>query len=204
MRSRRRSCYAPSARPCPRFGSSEPLDTGAMHVRRRISATYKDMPGGQVLGATTDYTHRLFDWTLLGEGGPPNARPAAEPLADRMPRVPDILDREGLLEPERAPAGDPRPADVTRDAIEFPAERDVRLQTLARGDEGVPARPRLLGPTRVRRQSPLRWRDPHRRGDGGVHAGGAGFHRRCRRPHRDRVPDGEPVQRLERISCPEK
>ncbi|MBP0650130.1 carbon-phosphorus lyase complex subunit PhnI, partial [Mycobacterium tuberculosis] len=53
-----------------------------------------------------------------------------------MARVPDILGAEGLMEVEAAPAGDPTPADITRDAIEFPADRDVRLQTLARGDEG--------------------------------------------------------------------
>ena len=48
----------------PRFGSSLPLDTAAMAIRRRISATYKDLPGGQVLGPTYDYTHRLFDFAL--------------------------------------------------------------------------------------------------------------------------------------------
>lgn len=45
-----------------------------MAVRRRISATFKDLPGGQVLGPTFDYTHRLLDFSLLedearGEGG---------------------------------------------------------------------------------------------------------------------------------------
>src|SRR5687767_11419391 len=45
----------------PRFGYSRPIDTGAMLIERRISATYKDLPGGQVLGPTFDYTHRLLD-----------------------------------------------------------------------------------------------------------------------------------------------
>src|ERR1700739_2084094 len=45
----------------PRFGASEPVDTAAMEVRRRISATFKDLPGGQILGPTFDYTHRLLD-----------------------------------------------------------------------------------------------------------------------------------------------
>ncbi len=54
----------------PRFGYSEPLDTDAMHIRRRISATYKDLPGGQVLGPTFDYTHRLIDFGLAGESAP--------------------------------------------------------------------------------------------------------------------------------------
>ncbi|MBP0573655.1 carbon-phosphorus lyase complex subunit PhnI, partial [Mycobacterium tuberculosis] len=116
--------------------SSEPLDTAAMAIRRRISATYKDLPGGQVLGPTYDYTHRLFDFALDGDDNRPAAPAAAAPLAANMARVPDILGAEGLMEVEAAPAGDPTPADITRDAIEFPADRDVRLQTLARGDEG--------------------------------------------------------------------
>ncbi|MBA4334289.1 MAG: carbon-phosphorus lyase complex subunit PhnI, partial [Methylobacterium sp.] len=49
----------------PRFGSSEPVDTAKMAIRRRVSATYKDLPGGQVLGPTYDYTHRLFDFALM-------------------------------------------------------------------------------------------------------------------------------------------
>lgn len=119
----------------PRFGSSVPLDTAAMALRRRISATYKDLPGGQVLGPTYDYTHRLFDFALManGETGP-EARLAPEALDATMQRVPDILGEEGLMEAELPPEGDPRPFDLTRDPVEFPADRDVRLQTLARGD----------------------------------------------------------------------
>src|SRR6201995_613538 len=43
------------------FGASEPIDTGRMLAVRRVSATFKDLPGGQVLGPTFDYTHRLLD-----------------------------------------------------------------------------------------------------------------------------------------------
>ena len=32
----------------PRFGYSLPVDTGAMAIQRRISSTYKDLPGGQL------------------------------------------------------------------------------------------------------------------------------------------------------------
>jgi hypothetical protein len=42
----------------PRFGATEPVNTGEMPVRRRISSTFKDVPGGQILGPTFDYTHR--------------------------------------------------------------------------------------------------------------------------------------------------
>ncbi len=52
----------------PRLGKTEPIDTGAMAVHRRISATFKDLPGGQVLGPTFDYTHRLLDTEAGGSG----------------------------------------------------------------------------------------------------------------------------------------
>lgn len=121
----------------PRFASSEPIDTARMEITRRISATYKDLPGGQVLGPTYDYTHRLFDEDLKGCGAKSaSVQPATRRLDRVMPRVPDILDREGLLEPEIPKRGDPIPADITRDTVTFPAERDVRAQTLCRGDEG--------------------------------------------------------------------
>ncbi|ETR76679.1 carbon-phosphorus lyase complex subunit PhnI [Afipia sp. P52-10] len=119
----------------PRFGATEPVETGAMRVARRISSTFKDVPGGQVLGPTFDYTHRLLDPALTGETAR-QAPAVAEADIGAMPRVTDILGRDGLIEP--SPAGDPeRPVgDLTREPLDFPAERDLRLQNLARGDEG--------------------------------------------------------------------
>ena len=128
----------------PRFGPTRPLDTAAMTVRRRISATFKDLPGGQILGPTFDYTHRLLDFSLAaaGEGteranadGPAPAGSGA-PRGEPLPRVVDLLDREGLIEGEAPDAESRRVGDVTREPLTFPAERDVRLQCLARGDEG--------------------------------------------------------------------
>jgi len=125
----------------PRFGFGEPIDTARMRVRRRISATFKDLPGGQVLGPTFDYTHRLLDFGLLDEAAPVPAAPeAARPVAEGMPRVLGLLDREGLVEPAvEAPVADGAEravTDVTRDPVTYPMARDGRLQVLARGDEG--------------------------------------------------------------------
>ena len=120
----------------PRLAVTLPLETDRMAVRRRISAVYKDLPGGQVLGPTFDYTHRLLDLALAEAGeGPDPVAPAPEPL-DACPRVTGILDTEGLIEPADAPAGDPEPGDITRAAPAYPADRAVRLQSLARADEG--------------------------------------------------------------------
>ena len=121
----------------PRFGASRPIDTGRMVVRRRISATFKDVPGGQVLGPTFDYTHRLLDFSLTtAQDAPPAAAGPAPADVEAMPRVIELLDREGLIESEEPDAEDRVVADITREPLDFPAERDARLQGLARGDEG--------------------------------------------------------------------
>lgn len=119
----------------PRFGYAVPVATGDMAIKRRVSATYKDLPGGQVLGPTFDYTHRLIDFSLEA------AREAAQPPAaaaglEPTPHVTGLLDQEGLIQPN--PSGEPGvpPGDLTREPLAFPAERDLRLQNLARGDEG--------------------------------------------------------------------
>ena len=117
----------------PRFAHSLPVDTSAMRAERRISAIFKDLPGGQILGPTYDYTHRLLDFALAA-GGPVPPVPTAEPDGALLPRVPDILGQEGLLEPDAE--SDATPGDLTREPLMFPAGRDVRLQALARGDEG--------------------------------------------------------------------
>lgn len=118
----------------PRFGYSEPVDTGAMQVERRISATYKDLPGGQMLGPTFDYTHRLLDPSLARDEAvdEPEQRDGDETPAMR---VSDILAEEGLIEAD-GEVDNEEIGDLTRTPMEFPMTRDTRLQALARGDEG--------------------------------------------------------------------
>jgi alpha-D-ribose 1-methylphosphonate 5-triphosphate synthase subunit PhnI len=122
----------------PRFCASAPLETASMRIERRISATYKDIPGGQQLGATFDYSHRLLDFALLAEGDRPAPEEAA-PGGDACPHVMSLLAREDLLGREDADehaARTPPPPDITRQPPAFPASRAERLQILARGDEG--------------------------------------------------------------------
>ncbi|MDX8522934.1 carbon-phosphorus lyase complex subunit PhnI [Mesorhizobium sp. MSK_1335] len=119
----------------PRFGYTNPVDTGAMQVERRVSATYKDLPGGQVLGPTFDYTHRLLDPDLAaGAEVETPARRSVE--AEAMPRVSAILAHEGLIEADGDMPLDHVPGDITREPLQFPMARDIRLQALSRGDEG--------------------------------------------------------------------
>ncbi|MGX1499522.1 alpha-D-ribose 1-methylphosphonate 5-triphosphate synthase subunit PhnI [Labrenzia sp. MBR-25] len=121
----------------PRFGYSQPVDTAKMLVERRVSATYKDLPGGQVLGPTFDYSHRLLDFALAAEeDGLEKPVETASPEDAGMPRVTDLLGDEGLMEPDPITDEDAPVGDLTREPLSFPADRDLRLQNLARGDEG--------------------------------------------------------------------
>jgi len=117
----------------PRLGASKPVDTAAMACIRRVSATFKDAPGGQVLGPTFDYTHRLLDFKLMAEGEDPVAA-TAPALDPGVPHITTFLNRDGMIEVD-AP-GDAVPADLTREPMELPASRALRLQAITRGDEG--------------------------------------------------------------------
>ncbi|MCC5661706.1 carbon-phosphorus lyase complex subunit PhnI [Nostoc sp. XA010] len=134
----------------PRFYYSQPLDTSKMQIQRRISAIFKDVPGGQSLGTTFDYIHRLLDFKLIAERQIPTA-PEAEAITEPVPRVIDTLDREGLMQAEEGQGSRgvgeqgeqvnndsplSQPFDLTRQPLTFPAGRDARLQNLARADEG--------------------------------------------------------------------
>jgi alpha-D-ribose 1-methylphosphonate 5-triphosphate synthase subunit PhnI len=116
-----------------RFHPTLPIDTGRMVPRRRISAIFKDLPGGQLLGPTFDYTHRLIDFT--DEDPPLPANEASADAAGPAPRIMDMLVAEGLLEPVPPDTG-AEPGDITREPPVFPLDRATRLQMLARGDEG--------------------------------------------------------------------
>ena len=142
----------------PRFGSTEPLDITGMRVRRRVSAIFKDLPGGQILGPTFDYTQRLLDFSLLdenpasasaetaGRGGraapapsdtaPGDRRGAREDGPAGCPDALANLEAQGLIEAVAPDEGDPEPPDITRDPPRFPLCRAGRLQMMARADEG--------------------------------------------------------------------
>ncbi len=131
----------------PRVGYSIPQSTAEIKVIRRISAAFKDVPGGQILGPTTDYTLRLLDFELLDERE--DTRQAysknlfkgvmdAASLPESFPKVIDLMRKEGLLT-ERPGNSDPGSAgiyDVTRQSLTFPASRSATLQSMARGETG--------------------------------------------------------------------
>ena len=120
---------------------TKPADLSHARLIRRISAAFKDIEGGQMLGATYDYTHRLLNFDLEEETAGDLTKRVRELLknAGREPvehpnRVSDTLKAEGLI--EAFPEDDTEPFDVTSHMLEFPAPRSARLQTLTRADTG--------------------------------------------------------------------
>jgi alpha-D-ribose 1-methylphosphonate 5-triphosphate synthase subunit PhnI len=120
---------------------SDVVNTAQMRVIRRISSAFKDIMGGQILGATYDYTHRLLDFSLEHEDAAALKAEVLSELEAQMPeeiafcpRVSDELRKEGLI--DTFSAEDTEPYDITENLLEFPAPRSARLQTLARADTG--------------------------------------------------------------------
>ena len=133
----------------PRLGSTKPLDTARMQLDRRVSATFKDLPGGQILGPTYDYTQRLLNFSLLASQDPAQTESKDQQVPESAvhtafdpgeqstaTKVIELLNQENLIETHLMPSGDPAPNDLTRKPVKFPADRPTRLQNLARGDEG--------------------------------------------------------------------
>ncbi|WP_121604093.1 carbon-phosphorus lyase complex subunit PhnI [Virgibacillus sp. Bac332] len=130
----------------PRLYYSQTVESESMFVERRISASFKDIPGGQLLGATTDYTHRLLDFSLLDERVKQNkewvkayelelTNIKATDKVSYFPKVVEYLRKEGLFDTYEA--DDTKPVDITKENLPFPAPRSARLQVLTRGQTGA-------------------------------------------------------------------
>lgn len=138
----------------PRLAETEPLTTDEMRVTRRISSAFKDIPGGQMLGATTDYQLRLMKQEMLNES-PEQFKAVTQgwfddlnldSIPDNFPKVVDTLRASGLLADSLRHAGDVHinnthhteqtPFDITRQPLVFPLPRSAALATMARGEQG--------------------------------------------------------------------
>ncbi len=124
---------------------AETLDTRHMFVQRRISSSFREIPGGQILGPTRDYTQRLINTSMTAENDTEiqtflqefeQSLEGKELLeVKHLGKVIDILRKQGLLKSVDHPA-DTRLVDITREAVRFPAPRSARLQMLARAETG--------------------------------------------------------------------
>ncbi|WP_094604137.1 Alpha-D-ribose 1-methylphosphonate 5-triphosphate synthase subunit PhnI [Sporomusa silvacetica DSM 10669] len=126
----------------PRRYISLAVDTTKMRVIRRISGAFQEIPGGQILGPTRDYTQRLVDFSLLAEDRTQMEqvlRKAGvgimpERLPDTFPKVVDLLRQEGVL---TCLESSEKVYDITRQALTFPSARSAKLQSLTRGETGA-------------------------------------------------------------------
>lgn len=127
-----------------RIGATPIHDTRGMRLIRRISSAFKDVPGGQMLGPTPDYTQRLFDWSLLDEtperfretlgGWLEHVDDKRNDAPPQLSKVLDFLRAEGLVE-QPASCSD-EAFDITRQPLVFPVDRSAALATLTRGQQG--------------------------------------------------------------------
>ncbi len=123
----------------PRLSVAEPVEQDQLFTHRRISAAFKDIPGGQLLGPTLDYAHRILATEVLkGETfTPPAVEPAANPAPAHQPSVSAWQAENDLVDLPEADetAGNDIP-DLTREPLLFPSKRAHTLQSLARADTG--------------------------------------------------------------------
>ncbi|QBD76381.1 carbon-phosphorus lyase [Ktedonosporobacter rubrisoli] len=135
----------------PRVACSLPVEGAQMRTLRRVSATFKDIPGGQMLGPSRDYQLRLLNTNLRTEADEQRQQflaqfgelfPEQEAQDEEegiFPKVVESMRAQGILaEPpaQEQSEAQAEPYDVTRKAISFPAPRSARLQILARGEVG--------------------------------------------------------------------
>ena len=123
---------------------SEILNTRDMFVERRISSSFREIPGGQVLGPTVDYSQKLLNTKLANESEA-DIKKFVEAFKHEFKteqlekittygKVIDLLKSQGLLKVEKDKNSIVK--DITREAIKFPAPRSARLQMLARAETG--------------------------------------------------------------------
>lgn len=129
----------------PRLGESIPVSTEGMRIIRRISSAFKDIPGGQILGPSQDYSLRLLDFSLVNQNKSDLRKEyhdflhqagLKKDIPDTFPRLIELLRQENLLVSRSVVSREHETADITRESLRIPASRSASLQTMARGETG--------------------------------------------------------------------
>lgn len=125
----------------PRLAYALPILSEKSIVVRRISAAFKDIPGGQILGPTLDYSHRVLKLEALESDIQEPKLETKNPAPSSYPKLTDWQREVGLLGGELEPAVTSAREvaalpDITREPPMYPAPRAQRLQALARADTG--------------------------------------------------------------------
>lgn len=128
---------------CQRIGCADMVAGSRMRLVRRISATFKEIIGGQILGPSSDYEIRLL--------GRNNHNPVAAADAPEYPKDSSTqtdesggFQFESALQPLRddnlvmlLPNREDKPHDVTRSFPLPPYPRSAIMQIMARGETGA-------------------------------------------------------------------
>ncbi len=142
----------------PRFAYSRAVRPVEGEILRRIVPAFRNPPGPQLLGRTTDYTGRLLDLTNEDDARAWSEKQFAlssemdshptttsnsgseKSVGDEDPRRParlmDLLRSMDLLVDRRSGL-DPDPVDITRVPSRPPAPRSARLAVMARAETGA-------------------------------------------------------------------
>jgi alpha-D-ribose 1-methylphosphonate 5-triphosphate synthase subunit PhnI len=115
-------------------------DADELEILRRVVPAYRNPPGPQLLGLTSDYTGRILETSAPAPGPPAVNAPAPAVDADAVDRRPrrllEVL-RDLDLVVDRRRHDDPEPVDITRVAVRPPAPRSARLSVMARAETGA-------------------------------------------------------------------
>jgi alpha-D-ribose 1-methylphosphonate 5-triphosphate synthase subunit PhnI len=125
----------------PRLAYSEPVPADDIEVMRRIVPAFREAPGDQLLGHTSDYTGRILE---------PEHASLTPPDIDDRPgdddgdgddrrhpqRLLDVLRAMDLVV-DRRRNDDPEPYDITRLPVRPGSGRAARLATMARAETGA-------------------------------------------------------------------
>ncbi|RBQ19280.1 phosphonate metabolism protein PhnI [Spongiactinospora rosea] len=144
----------------PRLAYSEVASTDELRVIRRISSAFRNPPGRQLLGRTTDYVGRLLDLMPEDADEADEAPPARhnghghghghghehvedEPVTtedqdlQHPPRLIGLLREMDMVVERRTDGEDPEPFDITRAPARPGAPRSAVLAALARAETGA-------------------------------------------------------------------
>ncbi len=124
----------------PRLAYGVPIEQDDLLVIRRVSAAFKDIPGGQILGPTLDYSHRVLNMNGLKKAEVQEEFPVGMTASpSKQPALTTWQRSNGLLSDlvmQDTPHDLAELPDLTREPLLFPASRAHRLQALSRADTG--------------------------------------------------------------------
>ncbi len=125
---------------CRRTGLAQKVSVDAIRPLRRISSAFKDVPGGQVLGPSSDYLIKLFGDHRSGKNSADENTTCQQAEIhggnglDNMPSaLAELRAANKILMPEII---EEQPFDITRSSPLPPYPRSALMQVMARGETG--------------------------------------------------------------------